>query len=180
VTIPTYSADGTRLRDYSSAAVERLCNRGAMVVERNKRGRIVAATFRPDKADRHSRSNPVRASIPVGTYYSYEESIADKYYVWQHRELVEARELRQLFGDGVEREAFLRTVFLAVPVSCLRPSDRPTRAVRAALECSVGTRKQEELRQRKRRRRRANAAQATGNFVAGTRKDEERQNAGRR
>jgi hypothetical protein len=125
---------------------------GMVALERNPQGRIVSMTFLPESADRHSSLNPVRRSIPTGGYYSFEELIDERFWVWSHRSLISRSELREILGPGLEDERqsaedFLKTVFRAVPLSILRKIELShTPASRAAVSCSVGPSREKALR----------------------------------
>lgn len=115
-----FASDGRRLRDYSLRAVELLLAISRVVVERNKRGEILCATFRP-----LSGANPLSKSAHMGQRYSYAQPLADGHYAWRHRELIGERDIEALFGELTEhelesRELFIRAVFRAVPLSILR------------------------------------------------------------
>jgi hypothetical protein len=155
--VPTYIADGRRCRDYTRAMCERLEKRGMMVLERNRRGKVVCATFRPEALDSSTRRNPTRPTIPTGTYHSREELI-ENHWVWQHRPRITLNELSQVMGERAECEdieTFLQTVARAVALSCIDDpaKPRPDAAGKAAIRCSLGDRKIRELKPRARRLR---------------------------
>lgn len=114
--IPTFAADGRRLRPYSVGQIERLLARDAVVVRRNARGKILCAQFRAING-----ANPLRGSIHMGTVYSFEQHVNDSY-VWSHRRLLQSQEVESLMGEPVEDletlDRYLRNIFAAVPLSC--------------------------------------------------------------
>jgi hypothetical protein len=114
--IPTFAADGRRLRNYSPEAIERLLIRGMIVVRRNKRGRIICAQFREDNG-----ANPLRQTAHMGSNYSFEEHCGDAY-VWQHKPLMKPQTAARLMGEEVEDERivdrYVRAIFQNVAISC--------------------------------------------------------------
>ncbi len=142
--IRTYAADGSRRRDYSATACERMAKLGMVALQKNRYGEPISATFLPEAKDSQSSLNPLRRSIPTGVYYSFEELVAERFWVWTHRPLISRAELREMLGPALQDERiaaedFLKTVFLAVPLSLFekrKPSRTP--ASRAAVACSVG------------------------------------------
>ena len=151
--IPTYSADNIRLRNYPLAAIERLQARGEVRVERNRRNQIVRATW----TARKEQPSPMRSrqTLPAGvTVYSWEEHVAEQFYVWRHRDLIDTQELaEESIQSKAEADAFLRAVFLAVPLSCSQAATH-TPAIRAAMTCSFGAEKQSAMRRARRRSKR--------------------------
>lgn len=117
--IPTYSADGSRLRPYTASAIAHLLSLSAIVVRKNRAGSIVVAQFRSA-----SGAHPMRNSALCGTRYSFLERIHESR-MWSHRVLVprpSLEELEELAGkvnDEAARESFVRSIFNAVPLSCL-------------------------------------------------------------
>jgi hypothetical protein len=156
-TVPTYIADGRRCRDYGLAACKRMEKLGMMVLERNRRGKIVCATFRPEEQDSYTRRNPLRQTIPTGSYHSREELIGN-HWVWQFRPGITLNELSQVMGKRAECEdldIFVRTVSRAVALSCINDpgKPRPDDAAKAAMRVSLGDRKGRIAAQRKRGKR---------------------------
>jgi len=94
--IPTFAADGRRLRNRSLQSVENLLALSMVVVRRGRRGQILAAQFRP-----LSGANPLRHSALSGTRYSFHGQGAMRM-VWSHRDHMGAAE----------------SDFQAVPLSC--------------------------------------------------------------
>ena len=116
--IPTYAADGRRLRDYSLAAIERLESL-SLVVVRRLNGRIRCALFRGLMG-----ANPLRATAHAGTRYSFLRR-SGEVRLWEHAPLVQRQEIEALFEgarsveDARLLDRFVRAIFLAVPLSCL-------------------------------------------------------------
>ena len=109
-TIPTFSADGKRLRNYSLASIEKLLEQDRMAVERNRAGKITCATMRP--AD---RSNPIATTAHMGQSYSFLEHLPSGHCAWSHSRLLDASEAT---AEGIaDAEAFVRNVFMQVPNS---------------------------------------------------------------
>ncbi len=119
--IPTYAADGARLhgvrlRDYSLSMIERLLADSRVVVRRNRRGRIVSAQYRADVG-----ATTLQANSLAGTRYSFLEQIREVR-VWSHRRLIPREDLELLAGKPLDKaacEQFVKTIFRAVPLSCL-------------------------------------------------------------
>src|SRR3954452_6607394 len=99
VGIPTYSADGHRIRNHSLTAIERLLELRKILVKRNHRGVIVAANFLPQ-----SSANPSRKSPHVGTQYSLLNRVGDVR-LWQHRNFFTQRELSELGTPEAQEHA---------------------------------------------------------------------------
>jgi hypothetical protein len=122
--IPTFGADGRRLRSYSLPAVERLLSLSKVVVRRNRRGRITSACFRPTDG-----ANPLRLTALMGTRYSYQQQL-DEHRAWSHRRLIQRQDVEALMGeellDEVEIDVYVRAVFRAVPLSVMRRDPRKT------------------------------------------------------
>jgi hypothetical protein len=114
--IPTFAADGRRLRNSSPEAVERLLAREQIVVRRNRRGRIICAQFREDNG-----ANPLRKTAHMGTHYSFEEHVNDCY-VWRHKPLPQPQTAARMMGEEVEDERlidrYIRRIFQNVALSC--------------------------------------------------------------
>jgi hypothetical protein len=100
--IPTYDADGTRLRSYSPAAIERLVSLNR-VVPTIRRGRIVCATFRE-----RDGSNPLRHSAHMGQRYSFDELLPSGHHAWKHKSL----------PKDASEDLFVRAIFRGVALSC--------------------------------------------------------------
>src|SRR5438270_11528274 len=95
--IPTYASDGRRIRSYSLPAIERLLSMSKVVVRRNRKGKIVSASFRP-----HDGASPLRGTCNMGQRYSMLVRVGD-YRLWQHRRLnppqdTDAEQFLQLFS----------------------------------------------------------------------------------
>jgi hypothetical protein len=115
--IPTWRADGSRFRDFSLEAIEHLERLSKVVVKRSRRGKVLAAHFRPTDG-----SNPLRATATLGQRYHVLEH-AGNYRLWQHRRLIPSQDLEQLLGVALdspeEIDLYLRGIFRAVPLSVL-------------------------------------------------------------
>jgi hypothetical protein len=118
-TIPTYSATGSRLRSSSLARIDHLLSLSLVVVTRNKRGQICAATFRPSNG-----ANPLRTSCHQGQRYSMLAQCGN-HRAWKHKDPPnKARLAAEFLVDGEapseeEMDLFVRAIFRAVPLSCL-------------------------------------------------------------
>lgn len=131
--IPTYAADGRRLRAYSLEAIEHLLSLSKVVVRRNAHGRIKVAQFRG-----LAGANPLRSTAHAGTKYSFlVQNISTR--SWQHKDLISSRDVEILFNlssskdeELPSRDRFVRAVFLAVPASCLVRPDQPGRGSTAS------------------------------------------------
>jgi len=126
--IPTYASDGRRLRRYTLEAIERLEQLDLVAVQRNRKGRIVCAHFRPQDG-----ANPISNAAHTGTRYSFEESLPSGCAAWTHRALErDPRALATLFGesadDSDQAELFVRAIFRAVPLSCMKRTESKTSA----------------------------------------------------
>lgn len=124
--IRTYAANGRRLSDSSPERVERLLAIGKVVAGRDRHGRIRVIQFKNDCG-----AYPLQATAHTGTHYSYEQPLPSGHYAWKHRELVrDERDLEALFGekphDREEADRFVRAIFRAVPLSCMK-RERPKR-----------------------------------------------------
>lgn len=112
-TVPTYSADGKRLRNYSLASIESLLVSDRVAVERNRKGEITCATMRP--AD---KSNPILKSAHMGQSYSFLQNLPSGHRAWSHSRLLDESELT---SEGIaDAEKFVRDIFFAVPASVSR------------------------------------------------------------
>jgi hypothetical protein len=116
--VPTYAADGRRLRDYVPSAVEHLFKLSLVVVRRNKSGRVVLAQFRGVGG-----ANPLRATALAGTRYSFIERLHESR-CWSHRRLLPREAVENLLGkpveDAVTLDRYLRAIFRAVPLSVMK------------------------------------------------------------
>jgi hypothetical protein len=117
--IPTYAADGRRLRDYPESSIQRLLALDKVTVTYKRKGKIACAFFRPLDG-----ANPLRRSAHVGTRYSFEEPLPSGHFAWKHRRLLQSQEIEELLGEPVEDERhldlFVRSIFRAVPLSVMR------------------------------------------------------------
>ena len=105
--IPTYSADGSRRRRYSLEAIERLLSLHLVVVQRNRKGAIAVAMFRP-----LSGANPIRPTAHTGTKYSFHERLDDGHHAWTLHGLPQ--------NEHEDADLFVRAIFRAVPLSCMK------------------------------------------------------------
>jgi hypothetical protein len=115
--IPTYSAEGRRLRDYSVAKVEDLLSRSMVVVERKRNGHIKCAHLRPS-----SGASPVRKTAHMGQHYSFKERLPNGRRAWNHSKMLVRSDIEGLIGkpiDVEDTELFIRAVFRAVPLSIM-------------------------------------------------------------
>ena len=116
-TVPAYSSDGQRLRNYSLASVEQLLAQtpARCAVKRSKTGRITSVQLFP---------LPANSPALGGQRYSFPEQVSESgRKAWRHVPLLTPRE--------EEAELFLQKIFRAVPLSCLDPEpDPPAPAVR--------------------------------------------------
>jgi hypothetical protein len=119
--IPTYAASGARLhgvrlRDYSLSMIERLLADAKITVRRNRKGVIVSAQYRAEAG-----ATTLQATSLAGTRYSFLEQIREVR-VWSHRRLIPREDLELLAGKPLDKaacEQFVKTIFRAVPLSCL-------------------------------------------------------------
>ena len=135
--IPTFRADGRRVRDYSLEAIERLLGLSLIVVKRSRKGRITCAQFKSDAG-----ANPLVKSAHMGQQYSYEHHLPSGHCAWSHRDLIQRQDVEALFGETVESrqdvDLYVRAVFRAVPLSCLvvkahvAPRPKPAKVVSIA------------------------------------------------
>lgn len=117
--IPTYSPDGNRWRDATLANVEYWLSLQLVVVRRNRRGLITCVQFLDALG-----ANPLRATAHMGQHYSVKRRFSGKP-VWEFKPF--------LPGAFPDADRFLRSIFRAVPLSCLKvvpidshPSYSPT------------------------------------------------------
>lgn len=119
--IPTFAADGKRLRAYSPDAIERLLSLSLVVVIRNRKGRILRAHFRPTDG-----ANPLRASCNMGQRYYFLEHVGD-HKVYSHTPLIAAEDAAELNGQTPEElDRYIRNIFRAVPLSVMQQRVAPT------------------------------------------------------
>jgi hypothetical protein len=118
--IATYSAEGRRIRDYSLPALRRLAGQRKVYFSYGSRGRLLRATFLP-----HDGSKLLRTAH-VGQSYSYPERLTGTtLHAWCHLPFFALRDDAGQPLDVIESELFVRAVFRAVPLSCLRRPDPP-------------------------------------------------------
>lgn len=155
--VPTFRADGRRVRDYSSEAIARLHALGLIVVGRSRKGRITCAQFKSDAG-----ANPLVKSAHMGQQYSYEQALPSGHYAWRHRELIQRQDVEILFGERPENkrelDLYVRAIFRAVPLSCLRTPEpvssfpAPARVKVVSIETGKGFRLSPSKRQGDERR----------------------------
>lgn len=124
-TVPTYAVDGRRLRSYTLEAIERLLQMDLVAVQRNRAGRIVTAHFRDGEG-----ANPIRATAHLGTKYSFNQHLPSGRTAWKYRALMRderalAASLGEIADDPVDADLFIRRVFRAVPLSCIKRTSAP-------------------------------------------------------
>ncbi len=117
--IPTFAADGRRLRNYSVESVERLSNLHLITVVRaGRKGAIVSAHFRSPGG-----ASAIKRTAHLGQKYSYLARIGQSR-LWQHQPLLQRTDRRQLEADTADdraaAELYIRGIFRAVPLSCLQ------------------------------------------------------------
>jgi hypothetical protein len=140
--IPTYAADGRRLRNYSPDEINHLLSLSLVVVRRNQRGQIRVAQFRGQGG-----ANPLRRTAHLGTRYAF----LGEARVWKHRRLLQSQDVEYLFGEPdnlAEAELFVQAVFRAVPLSCLK-REKPAKAKVIPIDART---KREKKRQKRRKR----------------------------
>lgn len=130
--IPAFRSSGQRRRDYSVEAILKLEAQGKVLVERNEQGEPTAAQFLPEPEKQYRPR--IQTSIPTGTYYSFEEQVADTgYYVWTHKDL--RRDAGKLVGqEAADMDLFLACLFRSVPLECMSPAPGTVPASRALAE----------------------------------------------
>lgn len=146
-TIPTYAHNRQRCRRYSLASIERLLREGKVIVDRNSRGEITAAMFRP-RPEREVKPR-CRNTVSTGTYYSHLVTLDERgHQLWQHKDLLTLSEMDVIMGERVDeiedRDRFLAAIFRAVPLSCLT-TPKPRAVVRTAIRLSMGSKQAEQL-----------------------------------
>ena len=124
-TVPTFSSDGHRQRNYSLAAVETLLasQPPRCSVKRNKHGRITSCQLfpLPPSSSAFCGKELLRKTIYVGQSFSFSEQVDDGgHRAWRHVPLLTPR--------SEEAELFLMKIFRAVPLSCL-PAEHPDAAL---------------------------------------------------
>ena len=123
-TIPIYSADGTRLRNRALASIDQLLADGKVVVERNRRGRIVCATFRPAR----QAAGALRQKPHAAPAYSYPQALPSGRKAWRFSALITADDLQDLSEQGVsaaEADRYVRGLFLTVSASVMAAPPAP-------------------------------------------------------
>ena len=133
-TIPTYAADGRRLRNYPLLQIENLLTSGAVRVDRNRRGEIKAANFLPVSG------SAANISAFMGQTYSFHEHLPSGHRAWKHSSLFRGsvRELLDADASERERDEFVRNIFRAVPLSVMAASaDVATPAPKPAKVISI-------------------------------------------
>jgi hypothetical protein len=128
--IPTYTSNGVRLRNYSPETIE-ACLRmtpPGVVVKRNKRtGLITSAQFMP--LPRNSSAvdgkEPIRKHAHMGQRYSFRVSVDDRgHRAWRFSDFLTPDDMRLDPGvTSADLEDWLRAIFRAVPLSCLKPKN---------------------------------------------------------
>ena len=116
--IPTYAADGARLRNLSLPAVEHLLSINDVIVRRDKAGNIKRAQFIEVLTPGPQKEN---GSL-VGQTYSYLQNLPSGHRAWRFSELLCSESKEQLSAEGLEKEdieRFLMATFRAVPLSCM-------------------------------------------------------------
>ena len=131
--VPSYSASGRRLRNYSLEAIGRCL---ALVppscaVKRNRRtGRITSAQFLPLPGNSSALEGTGRLAktAHMGQHYSYAETIDDGgRRAWRFQRFLVPSEMSISLDAKQEIEEYLRGVFRAVPLSCIvRLNGSPT------------------------------------------------------
>jgi hypothetical protein len=82
--IITFSAEGKRIRDYSSEAIDRLLEMSRVIVKRDRAGRIKSAQFRHLDGGNLNWSHVHR-----GTSFAYVEHLDSGRRLWQHKRVDE-------------------------------------------------------------------------------------------
>ena len=141
--VPTYAADGRRLRSYSLSAIERLHKMSMVAVRRNRYGKIVAAFFRHSDG-----ANPILCSAHTGTRYSDLVRVGPDTRAWQLRGFIQRQDLEAVLGEKLatkeELDLYVRRIFRAVPLSCIttRQPELPTKKTPAkVVSIDTGRRK---------------------------------------
>jgi hypothetical protein len=125
--IPTYAANGVRLRNRSLASIETCLHLTPprVVVKRNKRtGRITSAQFMPLPRDSSAvdGKEEVRSRAPLGQRYSFRDAAINHggHRPWRFCEFPTPGDMRRdPFVEPADIEAWHQAMFRAVPLSCL-------------------------------------------------------------
>ena len=128
--IPTYAADGARLRNLSLPAVEHLLSINDVIVRRDKAGNIKRAQFIEVLTPGPQKEN---GSL-VGQTYSYLQNLPSGHRAWRFSELLCSESKEQLSAEGLEKEdieRFLMATFRAVPLSCMSAVASPGPEIKA-------------------------------------------------
>jgi hypothetical protein len=122
MSIPTYSADGKRLRDYSLSAIQSLFQQGRVTLEHGRKGRICRAYFRATDSQQNAvGTNPIVKRPHAGTHYSFVGQVGSAR-LWQFQELPDSREPFR----AVERSVTLRRLAPVIAIDSFRKrSKRP-------------------------------------------------------
>jgi hypothetical protein len=110
--IPLFSSVGRHLGLRPVAALERLAARGAVTLERHRKGHIVCARVIA-KAAPDSPPSPLPPRAYLGTKYTYREHLAEQHSVIDLKRLNGAR------GGLNYAPAEVRPIFLQVVLDCL-------------------------------------------------------------
>lgn len=125
--VPTFTSDGRRLRNYSRVTLEAMASAGRVAVERNRQGQIVCATMRHQDG-----ANPISKNAHMGQAYSYAQVLPSGHRAWTHTKLVDTRDLT--VQESIDAEQFVRRVFLGVPLSVTTTSAKPAAAQVVSIE----------------------------------------------
>jgi hypothetical protein len=116
--IPTYMADGTRVRNHSLAAVEHLLEQDRVTVERKRNGTISRAYFRPtDQQQNPLNGNPIIKRFRRGAVYSSMTTIGEVR-LWQLHKLPASRDAFR----AVERSVLQKECAPIVSIDAFRES----------------------------------------------------------
>jgi hypothetical protein len=118
--VPAFSADGQRLRNYSIEAAERCASLKLCVPKRTRTGRISSITFRPLPG-----GSPLRKTAHLGQRYSFREHLEGGLLTWSFVRLFVPR---VAWEEREEMELRLIAIFRAVPLSCMTPCPAPAKA----------------------------------------------------
>lgn len=132
ITVPTYSSDGSRLRRYTLAAIERLEQLNLVAIQRNRKGKIVCAHFRNAEG-----ANPIRTTAHVGSKYSYREKVGDGLFAWSLKGLPAS--------EHEDADLFVRGIFRNVALSCMK-RDEPTPAPSKVVSIDAGRKRRPAAR----------------------------------
>ncbi len=117
ITIPTYGADGQRLRNYPLRSIEWMLSLDEVVVQRNRKGSIVCAHLRAEGG-----ALTILDSAYMGQHYSFDERLPSGRSAWRHSPLLQRADRKNLMSEGFNSEQvdrFVRRTFRAVPLSCM-------------------------------------------------------------